>query len=116
MMNRFSSALRYFDSRWSIHATVGLGLLLRLIALGLLAHQALVGDDTLYGDFAVRLLQGRMIYPYLPPTPGYYLTFFTDCSGVAPLIARACTLPVYICFAYVLYVLVMRLIGSEGIG
>jgi 4-amino-4-deoxy-L-arabinose transferase-like glycosyltransferase len=63
----------------------------------------LAGDDTLYHDFAMRLLQGKSIYPFVPPAVGYYVALFYRLFGVSPMVARASMLPLAVAFMYILY-------------
>jgi 4-amino-4-deoxy-L-arabinose transferase-like glycosyltransferase len=111
-------ALRHFaqwlDSRRTIHFIVALAVLLRITALAFLARQPLAGDDTLYHDFAMRLLQGNMIYPLVPPAVGYYLAFFYRLFGTNPLVARASMLPLAVGFIYTLYAVAVRFAGRKG--
>ena len=106
--------LRWLDSRRTIHFIIAMSVMLRCAMLAILVHQPLVGDDTLYHDFALRLLQGKSFYPLIPPAVGFYLASVYRLLGVSPFIARASMLPVAIAFLYVLYAVAVRFAGRRG--
>jgi 4-amino-4-deoxy-L-arabinose transferase-like glycosyltransferase len=112
------SSLRSFaaclDSRRTIHFIVALAIALRCVAFAFLSHQPLTGDDTLYHDFAVRLLNGSSIYPLVPPAVGYYLAICYRLFGATPLVARACMLPIAVGFLYALYAVAARFAGAKS--
>ena len=87
---------RWLDSRRAVHFIVALAVILRCAVLGLLAHQPLAGDATYYHDFALRLLQGKTIYPFVPPSVGFYLAFVYRLLGTSPVVARASMMPLAI--------------------
>jgi hypothetical protein len=60
-------SLRHFAQWLDSCRAIHLAVLLRVAALAFLARQPLLGNDTRYYDFAVRLLQGNTIYPLVPP-------------------------------------------------
>ncbi len=103
-----SKFAEWLDSRSAIHFIVAFATLLRVAALAFLARLPLAGDDTLYHDFAVSLLQRKPIYPLVPPAVGYYLAAFYRLFGVSPLVARACMLPLAVGFMYTLYAVANR--------
>jgi len=98
----------------TIRFIVVLAVLGRGVALVLLVRHPLLGDDTLYDDFAMRLLQGKTIFPLVPPALGYYLAFFYRLFGASPLVARACMLPLAIAFMYAFYAIGVRFAGRKG--
>lgn len=104
----------WLDSRSTIHFIVAFGVLFRVAALAFLARLPLAGDDTLYHDFAMRLLQGKPIYPLVPPAVGYYLAFFYRLFGASPLVARVCMLPFAVGFMYILYAVADRIANRKG--
>jgi hypothetical protein len=105
---------RWLDSRRAIHFIVALAVILRLATLAFLARYPLVGDATLYDDFAMRLIEGKTIYPLVPPGVGYYLAFIYRLFGASPLVARASMLPLAVGFMYTLYAVGVRFAGRKG--
>lgn len=109
-----SKFAEWLDSRSTIHFIVALAVLIRVAALAFLARLPLAGDDTLYHEFAMRLLQGKSIYPLVPPAVGYYLALFYRLFGASPLVARACMLPLAVGFMYTLYAVAERFANRKG--
>lgn len=113
MEHSLRTFVHWLDSRLTINFIVALAVLLRVIALAFLAGQPLVGDDTLYHDFAVRILNGNPIYPLVPPAVGYYLALYYRLLGTSPLVARASILPLAVGFMYALYAVAVKFAGRK---
>lgn len=68
--------------------------MMRLAALACTTRHPLLGDATLYHDFALPLLEGKETYPLVLPLTGFYLALIYRIFGVSALVARVAMLPI----------------------
>ena len=95
---------------------VGLGLVVRIVYLHLIAHQALMSDAASYNDMAADLVMGRHFVPFWPPGLPLYLAAVKSLFGGSVLAARLAMLPLYPALSFVLYRTAVCLTGEVACG
>jgi 4-amino-4-deoxy-L-arabinose transferase-like glycosyltransferase len=91
--------LRALDHRRAPAVIVGVGLLVRLAALALLARTPLEGDAGSYHETALTLLSGRPYEPHWPPGVPAFLAAGYLVFGATWVVGRALMLLVYLAFS-----------------
>ncbi|HXX22250.1 MAG TPA: glycosyltransferase family 39 protein [Terriglobia bacterium] len=103
MTATYQRLLHSLDSPYAIYCILGLGMILRLLALVVRAHLPLVSDASGYDAMALQLLHGERFSPYWPPGLPYYLAFAHGALGPGAIVARASMLCVYVACSFLLY-------------
>lgn len=102
----FSSLAKHLDSNRAVYVIVGVGLILRIVVLGMVGGRPLENENATYDHMALQLLRHENFSPYWPPGVPYLLLFAHKALGEGLLVARASILPIYAGFSAVLYRLV----------
>ena len=106
MERSLSNLAKRFDSNRAVYTIVSLGLILRIVALGMVGGRPLDNENATYDQMALQLLRHETFSPYWPPGVPYLLLFAHKLFGEGLLVARASILPIYAVFSAVLYLLV----------
>lgn len=93
---------------------VGLGLLLRLVLLWVLADQPLVSDSLYYQEMAIELMQGEDFSPYWPPGLPLYEAAVMTVFGEGDFVLRLAMLPWFLLLCWFLYDLLYRMHSREA--
>lgn len=101
--------LRLLDSRYAFWVLWLSGIVIRVMALVLLAHFPLVDDARSYHTMAEMLLLGENFAPYFPPGLPYYLSAWYALFGVDELVGRGSMILMYAAVSALLYLLMIRI-------
>jgi len=94
---------KVLSRRQTAGIVVSVGLMLRLLALSLIARFPLASDSASYDEMALLLLKGKPFLPYWPPGVPLYLAVAHGLVGESALVADLAMLAFYLglsCFAY----------------
>ena len=100
--------------RSTIYAIIGLGLLLRVIALVVLVDYPTASDSIYYKETAIRLLDGERFEPFWPPGLPYFLTTVYSVFGVSAWAERGAMIAFYVLLALSMYWLTRDLFGYSA--
>lgn len=107
------NGLNRLASDRQVYGSLGLGLILRLVALGVVGSLPLRNEAPGYFRMALQLLHHESFSPYWPPGVPYLLLGFQKLFGESILVARATMLPVYVGFSMALYLMVKE-VSTRG--
>ena len=106
--------LRLLDHRRAARTIVGLGVLVRVVALALLARTPLDGDAGSYHETALGLLGVRPFEPHWPPGMPLLLLPAYALFGPEVVVGRAVMIPVYLAFCVAVRALARRIAGDRA--
>jgi 4-amino-4-deoxy-L-arabinose transferase-like glycosyltransferase len=106
--------LRVLDHRHAARAIVGAGVLIRVVALVLLAHTPLDGDAGSYHETALGLLGLRPFEPHWPPGMPLLLLPAYALFGAQVVVGRAVMVLVYLAFCGAVRALARRIAADRA--
>jgi len=90
-----------FDS--TVFVLIGIGFLIRIGALIMLAQLPLASDALSYHNMALQLLHNENFSPFWPPALPYFLSFFYFIFGASEIIGRTSMLLFYLFFSFTIF-------------
>ncbi|MCZ2222786.1 MAG: glycosyltransferase family 39 protein [Chitinophagales bacterium] len=103
----------FLGFNYTVFALIGIGLLIRIITLIVLAHFPLASDALSYHNMALQLLHNESFSPFWPPALPYFLLFFYYIFGASEIIGRVSMLLFYIFFSFAIFGLAKKIISTK---
>lgn len=103
MKKIFNVIWHFMELDSTVFALIGIGLLIRIGALIMLAQFPLASDALSYHKMALQLLHNESFSPFWPPALPYFLSFIYFIFGTSEMIGRASMLLFYLFFSFTVF-------------